>query len=246
MSMLASRAPPNVFHVGLPNEQRVTMWSIVKPTLCLLAALSFAIQTSLSSQASEVNCDNLSAHLKMLQEALYHYSVLAEIPYQDTLDSIETSPYDKSCKVLHTGETLHPAVRDSIRETTQFRDKLNQLLRSQGNTGSDDRLNGIVKGFPVTSNSEQGRRWNHQFIEIGNRNGVTYIGCRRDPTTPRMYVTWKEMTVSDIPTISSDGDYFRMEQQQATVIVPQVFVAVTDREGHPCSDKGGKYGETRG
>ena len=215
------------------HMRRVTMSSIFRAIATFLTMLALTTQILFPSEAAETRCDDASPKLRALQEALYHYAVLAEIPYRDKHESTKISPQEKSCKLERTGKRLRPADPKSIRETAKLDDMLVRLLRSQGDAGSDDRLNKEISEYKATLNMDRGERRNWQYIAIDDRNDVTYIGCRHDTKTPRLYVTWDEMTVSDIPIIFVDGNHIIVQQQRATLIIPQIYVAVTDQEGHP-------------
>lgn len=184
-------------------------------------------QMATASEAVEAECKNVSNELRALQESLYHYAVLAEIPYGDTRQPTDASPYDKDCKIQRTGETLHPADRQAIHKTAKFTDDLAQLFDAWENAGSDERLSSVVDDYVLKTSKRQ--RWTRQYVAIDDRKGITYIGCRRDQQTPLLFVSWEEFTVDSVP-IMEDRD---MVQRQATVIVPQIYVAVTRQKGHP-------------
>ena len=216
--------------VELQHQGRLIMSRLFKAML-LVAIL--ATQICHSSEAAEVNCKDASPQLRKLQEALYHYAVLAEIPYEDRRESSATSPYGKRCKVKRTKQTLYPADQSKIKKTKKFHDTLRQLLRSQGDSGSDDRLNGEIKEYEQGLNTARKTRWNRQYVAIGDRNGVTYIGCRRDELTPRVFVTWKEMSIDGVPVIEFVEERLRISSRQVTVVVPQIYIAVLQDGNHP-------------
>ena len=200
-------------------------------TITLMTVAVLITQTDRPAEAAEVDCKDASAHLRTLQEALYHYAVIAEIPYEDKRDRTDVSPFERSCKVQHTGQMLHPADPKTIRKTDRFHKTLVSLLRSNGDAGSDDILNGQIGEYGHGRNRDRKNRLNRLYVAIDDRNGVTYIGCRYDEKTPRVFVTWEEVSDNEVPVIIVGEDSLVVERQPVTFIIPQIYVAVT-QEGN--------------
>lgn len=188
------------------------------------------------SKAAEMDCEQMSAPLRSIQESLYHYAVLAEIPYGDRSANTTNAAYGRSCRIRQDNRVLHPADPKKIRESQEFATKLSNLLRSQGNAGSDKRLKSETDEYGSDLNSDQRKRWHRQYVAIDDRSGVTYIGCRHDSLTPRLFVTWKEFSVDGVPTIV---DQMTVQRRQVTLIVPQIYVAVTRDRGQPNTVRSG-------
>ena len=205
----------------------LTMTAILRATIALsLTGWVLTTQMATSSEAAELECKNASKELRALHETLYHYAVLAEIPYGDARENTDTSPYDKSCKIQHTSKTLRPANPLAIIKTAKLSDELTQLFRAKGNKESDKRLSTMIDEYALDAGKR--KRWTRQYVAIDDRSGTTYIGCRRDSRTPVLFVSWKELTVDNVPIMEDRLPVPR----QATVIVPQIYVAVTRENGH--------------
>ena len=204
-----------------------------------LVASALTTQFCGITNAAEVNCEDMSAPLMAVQESMYHYAVLAEIPYGDGQANTTNAAYERSCKISQVNRVLHPADRKKIRETKEFAAKLIDLLRAQGNAGSDGRLKSEIDEYGSGLNTNQRDRWHRQYVMINDRNRATYIGCRHDSLTPRLFVTWEEYSVDGVLTIVAVEDRVTVQRRQVTLIVPQVYVAVTRESGQPNTVKGG-------
>lgn len=229
--MLAIRARAHLQH-----DPRPTTVKFFRTVIVFFAVAFLTTHVGGFSKAAEMDCEQMSAPLRSIQESLYHYAVLAEVPYGDGSASTTNAAYGRSCKIGQDDRVLHPADAKKIRETQEFAAELSNLLRSQGNVGSDKRLKSKIEEYGSDLNSDQGKRWHRQFVAIDDRSGVTYIGCRHDSLTPRLFVTWKELSVDGVPTIV---DQLTVQRRQVTLIVPQIYVAVTRDIDRPNAVKGG-------
>jgi hypothetical protein len=72
---------------------------------------------------------------------------------------------------------------------------------------------------------------------VGDQSGVTYIGCRYDELTPRVFVKWDEVLVTDTPTIAFAEGPEVVVRQPVTFIIPRVYVAVSTDKNHANSVK---------